>query len=155
MNPFEDPFNINHIRPDMRQALADYANHGKPVGDFLRAIITNDFKLACGKADSDNQRVLLAYSGYVTMNLPMICHGSVRVYQAWLLLHAAEKADIEGEKLDPFLQAVYDAKEESERAKRTVGPSLRLLGDLHFSDPLPHEKLQELLVGIQTATKAG
>ena len=76
------------IRPQMVRALESYRDVHLPTGDFLRAIITNDFMRAAQHADDDNLANLPAYAAYVYNELPYNIHGSQEAYDA----HIAAKA---------------------------------------------------------------
>lgn len=52
---------ISHISMCMEHILKWY-HEGYPLGDFLTAIVRNDFKLACVKADSANRKALYLYA---------------------------------------------------------------------------------------------
>ena len=43
----------------------------QPVGDFLTAVLKNDFMQACGCADSVNGKVLPLYAKFLYNNIPM------------------------------------------------------------------------------------
>lgn len=72
------------IRPDIKAALDGWADGSRPfVGDFLRAVLSNDLMGAVGRADHDNIRVLPAICSYVYMELPGPCHGSPEIVSEW------------------------------------------------------------------------
>lgn len=87
-----DPRSFDRIRGDIREALDEYGKEGRPLGDFLQAVIANDFIEACARADMDNVRALAAIGCYVYNELPSACWGSRACYAAWLEWHAAERA---------------------------------------------------------------
>ena len=72
------------IRPDMLESLNAYIDHGRPVGDFLTAVLSNDLKEACGRADEDNLAALPAFVGYLYNEAPIMCWGSHERMKAWL-----------------------------------------------------------------------
>jgi hypothetical protein len=53
------------IRDDMVSHLQRYARYGGPLGDFLSAVVSNNFVDACSLADDDNQANLPAFAGYL------------------------------------------------------------------------------------------
>jgi hypothetical protein len=61
-----------------------YVEERKPVGGFLRAVICNDLRNACGYADDTNIENLPAYCAYFYNHAPSDCHGSVEKYKAWI-----------------------------------------------------------------------
>jgi hypothetical protein len=64
--------------------LEDYVETGRPVGDFLQAVLTNDFMEACGRADESNQINLPAFAGYLYNEMPSGSWGSRKKYDAWV-----------------------------------------------------------------------
>ena len=72
------------MRPDIKAALDRWADGSHPfVGDFLRAVLSNNLMEAVGRADEDNIRVLPAICAYVYMELPGHCHGSPERVSEW------------------------------------------------------------------------
>ena len=78
--------------------LQRYINEGRPVGNFLKAVICNDLRLAVGYADDHNVNNLPAYTTYLHNEAPSGCHGSEAKYKAWIKKFAdARKAEMETE----------------------------------------------------------
>jgi hypothetical protein len=77
-------FRFWRIRADMVEALEAYVQDGIPLGDFLQAVICNDFKAAAGRADDDNLMNLPAFAAYMVNEMPMMSHGSREHYTVWL-----------------------------------------------------------------------
>ena len=75
------------IRDSMLEALQRYVATGCHLGDFLRCVVCNDLKGACGHADDDNLRNLPAFVVWLYNEAPALCHGSQEAYVAWLALH--------------------------------------------------------------------
>ncbi len=70
--------------PDyMHDGLIRYIDYGILPGDFLRAVISNDLKEACSRADSNNMWVLPVYIAYLYNNAPCACWGSKEKMIAW------------------------------------------------------------------------
>ena len=44
---------------------------GLPLGDFLTAVLKNNFMEACGRADDANRKVLFAYVKFIYNNVPV------------------------------------------------------------------------------------
>jgi len=88
-----DPYSFRGmvIPPHMLLALQRYAASGLPVGDFLRAVICNDLKEACGRADDTNQPILPAYVAWLYNEAPMACWGSEQRHLQWLKDKAHER----------------------------------------------------------------
>jgi hypothetical protein len=81
-------------RADMIEALEQYVNVGMPLGDFLRSVVSNDLREACGRADHQNLHNIPALVAwlYNTDSVPGICWGSPQRYKDWLDRHAAIRA---------------------------------------------------------------
>ena len=77
----------NTIRQDIREKLDNYAQHGTPTGDFLRAVLSNDLMEAVGRADDYNITTVHSICGYVYNELPSRCHGSPEIYRSWIERH--------------------------------------------------------------------
>ena len=68
----------------LRFDLDAYASDGVPLCGFLEAVIANDFRDACFRADDKNAGLLPVLACYVHNDLPHDCHGSRDAYRAWL-----------------------------------------------------------------------
>lgn len=71
-------------RAEMIGALDRYAESHHPVGGFLTALLSNDLKEACGRADEDNLQNIAALVAYCYNNLPAAAWGSPECVAAWL-----------------------------------------------------------------------
>ncbi len=69
------------------EGLKRYGEQGTGVGDFLQAVIANDFRDAACRADEQSFRALTAIAIYVYQELPGKCHGSREKYETWLKAH--------------------------------------------------------------------
>lgn len=72
------------IPSHMMAAIRRYIEYGIKPGDFLTAIICNDFQDAVGRADDENIRNLPAYAAYLYSEAPTECHGSPEKMRAWI-----------------------------------------------------------------------
>lgn len=71
--------------PDyMHETLVAYILTGRPTGGFLYAILTNDLKQACGKADAANQQAIYDYVFFLVNNAPAVCWGSPERVDKWM-----------------------------------------------------------------------
>lgn len=70
----------------MRVALHAYLDYGRPVGDFLNAILTNNLFHAVGHADSTNIKIIQNYVVAIHTHAPAGCHGSKQKVDAWIAL---------------------------------------------------------------------
>lgn len=72
------------ISDDMMDGLQRYIRHGVQPGQFLMAVLSNDLKEACARADLGNMRNLPAYVAYLYNKAPAPCWGSPEKVLAWL-----------------------------------------------------------------------
>lgn len=71
--------------PDyMRGAVARYIGHGIPPGNFLTAVLSNDLKEACGRADDENKFALYRYVQFLYCDAPAGCWGSPERVEEWI-----------------------------------------------------------------------
>ena len=59
--------------------------NGIPPGDFLTAVLSNDLKGACERADDTNQHLLFIYCNFFYNYAPSQCWGSPEKVLAWKL----------------------------------------------------------------------
>lgn len=70
--------------PDyMHDGLALYILHGYIPGDFLTALLSNDFFKAARHADTNNFQALQAYLMFLYNDAPSGCFGSEENVVAW------------------------------------------------------------------------
>ena len=65
-------------------ALVEYSIKHHPVGDFLHAVLINNFMDAVCRADDENIHALHAIAVYIHNELPSAAHGSKEKFDAWL-----------------------------------------------------------------------
>ncbi len=82
-----------YIRENMMESIKAYVEEGRPVGNFLQAVICNDLKEAVGRADDENIQNIPAFVAYFYTETPMACWGSFEKMQDWLLTFVEEKED--------------------------------------------------------------
>lgn len=71
--------------PDYMRAPADaYVETGKPPGDFLYALLSNDLRRAVAAADTENSRVLQTAWVWWLLDIPDAAQGSKRQVDAWI-----------------------------------------------------------------------
>jgi len=83
--------NYDLIRPDIRQALRDYADKHWPVGHFLTAVLSNNLSAAFSRADEENCETLFHICCYVYNEIPGAACGTPAKVAAWLLLMRKEQ----------------------------------------------------------------
>ena len=70
-------------RGDMIASLKAYIETGRPLGDFLTAVVQNDLSRAVSHGDLDNLRNLPALSAFLYNKAPMGCWGSPEKMIEW------------------------------------------------------------------------
>lgn len=76
--------------PDrIKESLIAYASRGVPTGDFLRAVLSNDLRMALAKADVESMDALPSIVHFIYNQLPPRCHGSADTVKLWI--HIARK----------------------------------------------------------------
>jgi hypothetical protein len=91
--PPGDPRNYDRIPPDTLDGLARYVNHAIEPGSFLTAVLENDLREACARADLDNMRSLVALVCFCYNNIPSAAWGSPERVEAWLARRGEDEAD--------------------------------------------------------------
>jgi hypothetical protein len=71
------------IPPYMHAGLVAYITSGRPVGDFLTAVLSNDLRAAVNRADHQNRHALPAYVAFLQSHAPDGCWGSAAAVTAW------------------------------------------------------------------------
>jgi hypothetical protein len=75
---------LDRIPAHCRDGLRDYLRYGLPPGHFLQAVLSNDLREACGRADDENRSALYDYV-YVLYNYaPGDAWGSPEKVRAWI-----------------------------------------------------------------------
>ena len=69
--------------------IACYCISGAPIGGFLTALLSNDLKEACHRADYRNRRILFNITKVCWNVVPSVAWGSADKGKAW---HAARNA---------------------------------------------------------------
>jgi hypothetical protein len=67
----------------MRGAIVRYVEKRIPPGDFLSAVINNDLREACGRADAENKALLPAYVMWFYNWAPSNCWGYPDATERW------------------------------------------------------------------------
>ena len=71
------------IPEHMHEGLIEWILNGRPVGNFLTAILENDLREACARADEKNKYRLFNYIQFLHNNAPMGCWGSPELTEEW------------------------------------------------------------------------
>jgi len=72
---------VNHY---VIESLQRYVNDRIPPGGFLLAVLSNDLRGACERADQENQRALFEIVKYVYNYVPGVAWGSPERVDEWL-----------------------------------------------------------------------
>ena len=72
------------IRPDIKDALDEYATHGLQPGGFLTAVLENNLMEAVGRADDYNAHTLVDIIRYCYNDIPGLCWGSPEKVKTWI-----------------------------------------------------------------------
>lgn len=79
------------VREDIRDALLEWGKGERNyLGDFLRAVVSNDLTEAMGRADAYNRITLPAIVGLCYNELPSECWGSPDKVRRWAKKHSPE-----------------------------------------------------------------
>jgi hypothetical protein len=68
----------------LHDGLIEYIADRRPTGDFLRAVLTNDFRDAVSRADHDSRIRLFELVTFLNTYAPAPCWGSVTKVKEWL-----------------------------------------------------------------------
>ena len=74
----------NYVPQHMHDGLINYILFGRPVGHFLTAVLSNDLKEACHRADEFNQAFLFFYVRFLYNHAPTGCWGSPSNVEKWI-----------------------------------------------------------------------
>jgi hypothetical protein len=75
---------INRIAEYMLESIEAYIQNGRPVGDCLRAIISNNLMESIGRADKQTRNSLYEICAIFYNYAPADCHGSMDKYINWI-----------------------------------------------------------------------
>lgn len=79
----------------MHDGYVLYLLHGVPPGSFLEAVLSNDLREACARADTDNQRTLYQHVYFLYNYAPQSCWGDAKTITGWLKAHRLTTATVE------------------------------------------------------------
>lgn len=72
------------MKESTRESLLAYRIVGRPVGDFLQGVLTNNLVQAVCHADEENSRDLAEIAFYCLEELSCDCWGNKEKYLAWV-----------------------------------------------------------------------
>lgn len=68
----------------MQESLREYVLNGRPVGDFLTAVLSNDLFGAVGRADAENLPLIPTYVRWVYNRVTIYAHGDYATVERWI-----------------------------------------------------------------------
>jgi len=71
------------VPASLHEGLTEYILTGRPTGGFLYAVLTNDLRDACNRADADNRYRLFDIVFFLTNYAPSGCWCSAANVKAW------------------------------------------------------------------------
>lgn len=77
-------FNYSEIPEHMRDGLQLYIEEGIPPGGFMLALLTNDLREACARADHINKYLIFDFVSCFWNEIPSQAWGSVEKVQDWI-----------------------------------------------------------------------
>ena len=81
-----------YVPEHIRDAVVRWVEHGINGGSFLNAVVTNDLREACGRADERNSIYLRSIVAWFYNYAPSNCWGSREVAESWKGLQNLEVA---------------------------------------------------------------
>jgi hypothetical protein len=66
------------------ESLDRYVDHRVPTGGFLNAVLANDLRESCARADWDNRSRIFEITNFCYNEIPAICWGSYEKVDEWL-----------------------------------------------------------------------
>lgn len=88
-----DEFDSMGIPRYMRGGLQRYVEDGTPPGEFLQAVINNDLKRACERADLENRTKLFNYVHWLYHNAPNGSWGFDGAVKKYVTMRREERKD--------------------------------------------------------------
>lgn len=89
-------FHGTDVPRHIRGSLWRWATQGIPPGSFLQAVLRNDLRAACERADEINRVRLYDIVAWLYNSAPAECWGSPDKVEAWLSRHQPAAVDGDG-----------------------------------------------------------
>lgn len=83
------------LPPQTKRAIDEYVQYGH-CGDFLEAVLRNNFVHAVCRADEENLAGIKDIAKYVWNHIPHACWGSPEKVKTWKAARLAERLKAEG-----------------------------------------------------------
>lgn len=74
----------SRIPERMHGGMIRYITRGIKPGDFLTAVLSNDLREACGRADDENKHLLWDYIAFLYNHAPRGAWGSADNFRQWV-----------------------------------------------------------------------
>lgn len=74
---------ISDLPRYMQDSVWGYIQYGRPIGDFLTAVFSNDLVGAYSRADEANAAAMRDYASFLYSEAPRGCWGSAEAVQRW------------------------------------------------------------------------
>lgn len=82
---------VSGVPEHMRDGIVNYLVHGIEPGSFYRAVLENDLREACLRADDTNQRALYQHVAFLYNYAPIAAWGSPVEVADWITSHQARR----------------------------------------------------------------
>lgn len=89
----------DRLPPHLRGAVYRYVEFGVLPGDFLTAVLSNDLREACARADDINRYLLFDIVSWLYNDAPLLCWGNSANIRDWLKCQAASRRTATPEEL--------------------------------------------------------
>ncbi len=76
-------------------SLVQYVLIGRPMGGFLTAVVCNDLRGACERADLINRYAMFEIVSWLYNHAPIDCWGSEEKFKRWTKRHGMENREVE------------------------------------------------------------
>lgn len=78
------PVDYSTLPESAKGTMQRYIEHGIEPGSFLMAVLSNDLRGACERADSQNKHLLFEYVQWLYNYAPQGCWGDRATVSTWL-----------------------------------------------------------------------
>lgn len=75
----------------IQEEIKDYIEQGVPCGGFVEAVICNDLKETCARADAVNRYEIFNIVNWFYNEAPSACWGSRTCYNHWIEQRLSDK----------------------------------------------------------------
>lgn len=86
----------------MHDGYVLYLLHGISPGSFGLAVLENDLREACARADEENQRALYRHVYFLYNYAPSGCWGSPEQVNEWIARHRSSSSETSGRVGEPI-----------------------------------------------------